>query len=69
MGTFSQTGSFVKRAREGATSNGRSRVRFSNVAGLHEAKVELKEFVDYIRSPAKYKQLGAKMPRGSCYRW
>ncbi len=38
---------------------------FSNVAGLKEAKTEIKEFVDFLRQPDKYIKLGARMPRGA----
>lgn len=40
------------------------KVRFSDVAGADEEKVELKEVVDFLKSPEKYTQVGAKIPRG-----
>lgn len=37
---------------------------FESVAGAAEAKEELKDVVDYLKNPEKYKRLGAKIPRG-----
>ncbi len=41
-----------------------SRVTFDDVAGVEEAKEELAEIVEFLRSPGKFQELGAKIPRG-----
>jgi cell division protease FtsH len=41
-----------------------SGVTFKDVAGCDEAKFELQEVVDFLKSPSKYKSLGAKIPKG-----
>jgi cell division protease FtsH len=40
-------------------------VTFGHVAGLEEAKEEVEEIVDFLRSPKKYTKLGGKIPRGA----
>ncbi len=42
----------------------RPQVTFADVAGEDEAKAELTEVVDFLRNPAKYHSLGARLPRG-----
>ena len=39
-------------------------VTFEDVAGIEEAEEELVEVVDFLRNPAKYSKLGARIPRG-----
>lgn len=58
----------------GAMSFGRSRARllgedqvkvtFADVAGVDEAKDEVKELVDFLRDPTKFQKLGGRIPRG-----
>jgi cell division protease FtsH len=42
----------------------KNKVTFSDVAGIDEAKQELSEIVDFLKSPRKYTEVGAKIPRG-----
>ncbi|MDD2427578.1 MAG: ATP-dependent zinc metalloprotease FtsH, partial [Eubacteriales bacterium] len=39
-------------------------IRFDDVAGVEEAKESLADIVDYLHNPEKYKNVGAKMPKG-----
>ena len=41
-----------------------SHLGFEDVAGISEAKEELKEIVDYLRFPKKYQDFGVKLPKG-----
>jgi len=40
------------------------KVDFNDVAGLEEAKVEVKEVVEFLKNPQKYTELGGKIPKG-----
>ncbi|MBE9487747.1 MAG: ATP-dependent zinc metalloprotease FtsH [Bacteroidetes bacterium] len=45
--------------------NKNGKVTFKDVAGLEEVKTEVMEIVDFLRNPAKYNNLGAKIPKGA----
>jgi len=41
------------------------KIDFKDVAGLEEAKMEIKEIVDFLKHPTKYTELGGKIPKGA----
>ncbi len=53
------------RAQEFNKEDNDKRVTFKDVAGLEEAKVEIMEIVDFLRKADKYRELGAKIPKGA----
>ncbi len=61
-----QAFSFTKaKARlSGAKGHPKEKITFKDVAGLKEAKEELKEIVDFLKNPKKYLKMGARIPRG-----
>ena len=53
------------RAQEFDQKDPNRKVTFKDVAGLEEAKVEIMEIVDFLRNADKYRELGAKIPKGA----
>ncbi|MFA6322556.1 MAG: ATP-dependent zinc metalloprotease FtsH [Candidatus Buchananbacteria bacterium] len=52
------------KAREVAPQDKKNRITFSDVAGAKEAKEELTEIVEFLKSPKKFLNLGARIPKG-----
>lgn len=44
--------------------NEKDKITFADVAGVEEAKTELVEIVDFLKSPQRFTQIGARIPRG-----
>ena len=61
-----QTGQAMQfgRAPPRVVAGERSKVTFTDVAGVDEAKEELSEVVEFLKSPDKFRALGARIPRG-----
>jgi len=61
--TNNQAMSFGK-SRARLNDKDKNKTTFKDVAGAEEAKEELIEIVDFLKTPAKYTQMGAKIPKG-----
>jgi len=52
------------KSRAKMTSNEAAKTTFRDVAGAEEAKEELKELIEFLKTPQKFQRLGAKIPKG-----
>ncbi|MFL1895315.1 ATP-dependent zinc metalloprotease FtsH [Aquimarina sp. 2-A2] len=63
-GTGSSLINFGKSTAKLTSKDAKSSITFEDVAGLEEAKIELKEIIEFLKSPEVYTKLGAKIPKG-----
>ena len=62
-GANTQAFNFI-RSRARLTAGNKPTITFADVAGVDEAKAELQEIVEFLKSPQKFITLGARIPRG-----
>ncbi len=65
QGMNSQAMSFGKSRATPWKKDNNKKITFKDVAGVDEAVEELKEIVDYLKNPQRYKSIGAKIPKGA----
>jgi len=56
--------SFGKSRAKQVMGDGKNKITFNDVAGVDEAKEELKEVIEFLKDPKKFQRLGGKMPKG-----
>ena len=54
----------IGKSRSRVVAEGETGVTFADVAGADEAKAELEEIVDFLKNPARYSEVGGRIPRG-----
>lgn len=54
----------IGKSRAKIFNKGKQNVKFADVGGLKEAKLELEEVVDFLKNPKKYRDVGARVPKG-----
>lgn len=63
QGSFGSILQFNK-SRAKLVPKGQKKITFNDVAGIDEAKQEVKEVVEFLQSPEKFRKMGARIPRG-----
>lgn len=64
-GGGSQMFSFGKGKHKKFNKETNIKINFKDIAGMDEAKLEIMEFVDFLKTPSRYTRLGAKIPKGA----
>lgn len=65
MGGMANNAMTFGKSRARLFDNAKDKIFFKDVAGAEEEKEELQEMVDFLKNPKKYKDIGAKIPRGT----
>ena len=65
MGGMANNAMTFGKSRAKLFDNSKEKILFKDVAGAEEEKEELQETVDFLKNPKKYKDIGAKIPRGT----
>lgn len=69
MGGMANSAMTFGKSRARLYDKNKDKILFGDVAGADEEKEELNEVVDFLKNPKKYRELGAKIPRGILLVW